>query len=142
MSAGIAAGYRSWIAELIENKPRPILKNTVLDVTDILFTEASSSRWGAIHVEAATGILRVHSREWSANDRAQWDLSSSVASEPLASEPLAIANALYVCVTPDPGRHIRVYTDHQPIVDALSSDCSKGYAYWCASKASYTQPTL
>ena len=123
MSAGIAAGYPSWIAELIENKPRPILRNTVLDVTDILFTDASSSRWGAIHVEAATGIIRVYSREWSANDRAQWDLASS-------SEPSAIANALCVCVTPDPGRHIRVYTDHQPIVDALSSDCSKGYAYW------------
>ena len=125
MSEGVAAGYRSWIEELIENQPRPILKSTISDVTDILFTDASSLRWGAIHVEAATGIIRVYSREWSENDRAQWNLSSSV-----ASEPLAIANALCVCVTPLPGRHIRVYTDHQPIVDALSTDCAKGYAYW------------
>jgi len=125
MSAGIAAGFRSWLTELVENCPRPIVTDKPVDVTDILFTDASVDRWGAIHVEASTGIIRVYSREWTASDRERWNLASSV-----ASEPLAIANTLCCCVSPRSDKHIRIYTDHQPVVDALSSDCAKGYSYW------------
>jgi hypothetical protein len=121
--------FQLWANELLLNTPAPISPPPRDEANaDLLFVDASETGWGAVHIRQ--GSAQVIGAAWGADDRRQWDLGSSV-----ASEPLGIIRALGHCRLPSPSPAastgaILVYTDHQPIVAACASPCAKGYAYW------------
>ena len=69
--------------------------------------------------------MRIHSGEWSPADHNDWQLGSSV-----CSEPLGIRRALCRAITPTTTTTVAVYTDHAGVVDAVAAPCANCYAYW------------
>ena len=115
-----------WLSQLKLNQPRFLSKTGYHDEAsaDIIFTDACESGWGALHFRP-DGSVRVIAHDWSSDEKAAWDLSSSV-----TSEPLAIRNALCMLITPSLATRAIVYTDHEPIIFAVEADCARAYAYW------------
>ena len=110
-----SAGLSESLLEQIEQRP-----------ADIIFTDACVDAWGAIH-SRADGSIHVVASRWTPADHAAWNLSSSV-----ASEPLAISRALCRLVAPATTASVIIYTDHEPLTAAVTADCSKAkaYSYW------------
>ena len=125
MTKTALTSLHEWIEELYQNNPKPLTVPTATDPSDILFTDASADSWGAIHWRVNDGSIRTYSECWSNDDRAQWNLSSSV-----CSEPLGIAKAICRCIAPSASTHVLVYTDHDPVVTAVTSTCAKTWTYW------------
>jgi hypothetical protein len=126
LPASASACFGEWIEELRANAPAALsLPASPRPATDVIFVDASEQGWAAVHIDVATGVARVVYSKWSSMDRAEWDLSSSV-----AAEPLAMRFALCRFITPSASSSVVVYTDHKPIVDALRSSCAKTYSYW------------
>jgi hypothetical protein len=88
-----------------------------------IYTDASASGWGAWAVNAE-GSIRTLSARWTSKERAQWDLNSSV-----AAEPLAIRNAVACLVSARCHEHAAIYTDHLPLVFAAAKTVGKTLAY-------------
>ena len=120
--------FREWLNDLRSNKPTIIPPPSRHATTDVLFTDACETGWGALHV-TRDGCIRIVEGRWSPTDSSQWNMSSSV-----ASEPLGVARALCKCITPGPDVNVVVYTDHQPIIPAVQSTCSKAFTYWVLQK--------
>ena len=118
--------FREWALDLSKNEPRS-LANRVdkcgKEPTDMLFVDASEERWGAIHLHGTT--IRVLAGSWTLADRQQWDLSSSV-----AAEPLGMRRAICMAISPTPTTSVAVFTDHQPLIAATEAPCAKAFAYW------------
>jgi hypothetical protein len=120
--------FRQWLSDLRSNTPTIIPPPSRHAPTDVLFTDACEAGWGALHV-TRDGCIRIVEGRWSPTDLSQWNMSSSV-----ASEPLGVARALCQCITPGTNVNVVVYTDHQPIISAVQSTCSKAFTYWVLQK--------
>ena len=117
--------FVAWLKELKRNTPRPL--STACPQrgpADIIFTDACVDGWGAIHCRA-DGSIHVVASRWTPADHAAWNLSSSV-----ASEPLAISRALCRLVAPATTASVIIYTDHEPLTAAVAADCANAYSYW------------
>jgi hypothetical protein len=136
MTKTAADTLNDWITTLQQNAPAQLVTEPTNHYTDIMFVDASVQRWAAVLIHR--GGIQIHSEEWTQEDHRSWNLESSV-----ASEPLAIRKALCRLVSPTDGTSIHVYTDHEGLVYALSSQCAKGYAYWHLQKflATFPAPT-
>jgi hypothetical protein len=127
MSEEVRQNFHAWKWDLLLNAPLdfPVPgATTTKQPTDLLFVDASVERWAAVHI-AANGCLRIHSGEWSEADHRDWNLGSSV-----CSEPLGIRRALCKAIAPTPATCVVVYTDHSGVVDAVAAPCANCYAYW------------
>jgi hypothetical protein len=101
--------------------------STPLDVPDneseaTAYVDASAFGWGGI-ITDHLGNVRTVGGEWSAEDRRSWNLGSSVAAEPLALVKLIQAYAS------TESRHIRVFSDHLPLVYAFRAKWAKAHSY-------------
>jgi hypothetical protein len=98
-----------------------------------LYVDASAIGWAAISIHSSGSVVEV-ARNWTAAERAQWNVSSSV-----AAEAVAVANAVAVLVTATP-QHVVIYTDHAPLVFATAKTFGAAYSYsWlCARLGAYT----
>jgi hypothetical protein len=96
--------------------------------------DASALGWAAIHIDHL-GHAHVHHEQWTAADRAQHNVESSV-----ISEPLAIIRAVCRCISPSTSTGAMVLTDHQPLQYAVTGDCARTFAYWRVQRLVRTFP--
>jgi len=113
-----------WAQVASENTPVAVWEEEAeVDLT--IYTDASATGWGAISVSKGGSVLCL-SQPWTAHDHAAWNLSSSV-----AAEPLAIRKAVAALV-PRTARRVLLYTDHESFCFAAEKSWGKAYAYSCA----------
>jgi hypothetical protein len=125
MPQAVRQNFLDWQRELLHNRPLELSPEVQQMIpTDLLFVDASAERWAAVHIPASGG-LRVFYDDWTDSDQRDWDLHSSV-----CSEPLGIRRALCRAIAPTPDSRVVVYTDHAGVVDAVSAPCANCYAYW------------
>jgi hypothetical protein len=118
-----ARSFQDWSAALLRNEPLDITTKLACPVSDIIFTDASETRWSATHISSRG--LRVYAADWTPADFSEGPLSSSV-----TSEPLAIRRALCRAISPTKDTHVVVYTDHASLVDALRAPVATCTPYW------------
>lgn len=110
-----------WADIAAKNVPVPVWTPTVEPDLEI-YTDASAHGWGAISL-SAHGTLMQESHEWTVADWQNWNLSSSV-----AAEPLALIKSV-ACLVPVTAKHVRIHTDHLPLVWAFRKGFGKAFAY-------------
>jgi hypothetical protein len=117
--------FVDWLRTLKENIPVHLGDSDQYEPpTDVIFTDACETGWGALHIRR-DGSIEVVGDKWRTEELARWNMASSV-----ASEPMAIAKALCRCISADKARtNVIVYTDHSPIVPAILSDCARAFSY-------------
>ncbi len=101
------ANLYTWLHDALHAKPRPIIDRHPPPELRI-FTDASATGWGAVSV----GPKAIHycSAEWSQEVMAEYDVSSSV-----AMEPLGLWFALKALVPPE-ARSVELHTDHRNLI--------------------------
>ena len=114
---------RQWLLLAATRPPRPLIDPPTPTPEYRMWVDASAYGWGAV-VERAedAGIIRV-GRPWSPEDRAMYNVASSVVAEPLGMRR-AIA-AIATTAT----RAIEVHTDHEPLVCAWRAGHGKVATY-------------
>ncbi len=111
----------------VENAPpHPLVEDQSPPELEI-FIDASAGGWGA-YILSPEGWTKELAMPWSRDDHAVWNLYSSV-----AAEPLAFVRALKAAVSVN-HRHVKVYTDHQPLVFAANAVTIRCHAYADALK--------
>jgi len=123
MNPSTCDAFTAWSLALQRNPSLDLHLEADGAVTDILFTDASEERWSATHL--GPNGMRVYAGDWADEDWRDGPLHSSI-----WSEPLAIRKAICRIIKPSPNMHLVIYTDHSPIVDAVSAPIAKTYSYW------------
>jgi hypothetical protein len=121
MSPVAIAEMFQWIEDLINAPPAKLLPEEI-DYEATMHVDASAFGWGAVVVDS-TGQVHNLGAPWSEEDRRTWNLQSSV-----SAEPLALVKAVQAWASTNT-RHIRVFTDHQPLVWAWRTGYAKAYSY-------------
>lgn len=118
------ADLLSWANIAATNKPVAVWIETKEPVLDI-FVDASAFGWGALSVSANGTVLQASGR-WTLQDWKEWNLHSSV-----ASEPLGLRKAIAALV-PAGTSAVRIHTDHLPLFWAHHKGHAKAYSYSAA----------
>lgn len=110
-----------WLQDATLNNAQPLRDND--DAPQLtMWVDASRAGWGAL-VQDASGAFRSIGAPWSDADHARWNLSSSV-----ASEPLALRRAILACANNNT-TVIQAFTDHKPLTYAAQAGYAKAFAY-------------
>jgi hypothetical protein len=109
-----------WLSEAAANRPQA-LRTEVPSADATIFVDASEQGWGAL-VVTPDGSHTIGG-PWSDADWATWNLSSSV-----AAEPLALRRAV-MSVATTTTRHLLIYSDHQPLAWAFATGYAKAFSY-------------
>lgn len=122
--AHVAHELMTWAKIASDNQPVAVwTERDPQEKADLtIYVDASGEGWGALSIAPSGAILTVGHR-WTHNDMSQWNLSSSVAAEPLA---LRYAVAMLV---PAGCTRVTIFTDHQPLTYAHDKGYGKAYAY-------------
>lgn len=120
MSAAAHQELLAWLEAAHKNTPA-LLRPAHREPTITLYVDASAHGWGA-QVLPATGPVRCIGGAWTPADWTRWNLSSSVASEPLGLRRAVLTACL-------PTDAVKVFTDHQPLAWAFASAYAKAFAY-------------
>jgi hypothetical protein len=120
VSGPIIASLHAWATAVSVAPPQPLVPPTKWLAT--VTTDASAVGWGAI-TTTSSGI-RAWAFQWQAADHQKWNLSSSV-----AAEPLAILRALCLVLRPGDEGRCTVHTDHAGMVFAGNKRLGKACAY-------------
>jgi hypothetical protein len=116
----IVAELARWAGEVAAAVPQEAVDDTTPLAT--ITTDASAAGWGAIST-TPTGT-RTWSFRWTAEDAERWDLTSSV-----AAEPLAVWRALCAVVAPGARGTVVILSDHAGLVFAGRKGHGRARAY-------------
>ena len=122
LSGSCMTEIQQWILDCLKQGLISCWKDTDAAPTTTIFVDASFWGWGAVLVR--DGRTTTFGAKWSEKDHGEFNLQSSV-----SSEPLAMTRAL--CALVDPGEKgiVWVYTDHKPLVFAARGQCPKSWMY-------------
>jgi hypothetical protein len=87
----------------------------------VMYTDASCKGWGAVIVTEKT--VRTIAREWTIQQREQFNLNLSA-----TTEPLAVILAAAATMTPQ-FRSVAIITDHEPLFLAIQHGSANSYMY-------------
>jgi hypothetical protein len=118
--ATIVTDLTRWAKEVSEASPRPVVDDATPLAT--ITTDASAEGWGAI--STTTTGTRTWSFRWTEEDAERWDLTSSV-----AAEPLAVWRALCAVVAPGARGTVVILSDHAGLVFAGRKGHGRARAY-------------
>lgn len=128
LSDAARLSLHSWAALAAANAPTAVHRPLPTSDPDItIFVDASAWGWAAVSWTRGAVWPEVIAQPWSAQELSTWNLGSSV-----AAEPLAFRKALKACVSTR-FRHVRIFTDHQPLVYATARHDGRAFAYALAS---------
>ena len=123
LSAEAFSQLRSWIDACLARPSRPLVEPVVPAPEYRIWVDASAFGWGALVERTAdSSVLRV-GRPWSEEDRATYNVASSVVAEPLGFRRAVLA------VCSGNTRSIEVHTDHQPLMFAWVAGRGRVAAY-------------
>jgi len=130
---------RSELVQWIDNhlqEPEVELTPAIPPPEAVVYTDASEFGWGAV-VTLSSGTAFTIGEQWTIEDRTSWNLASSV-----TAESLALVKAIQQIASVN-SEHIRVFTDHMPLVYAFKRGYAKAYAYnWAILVLKNTFPKL
>ena len=119
-----AAAYdqtQAWLLAALAQSPVPLHTSSPEGEPEIQITvDACEAGWGAV-IETAAGTQQLVAYPWTQQDVAAGGLWSSVVTEPLAALRGALVGV------PAGTKHVRIVTDHEPLVFAASRG-------WAASR--------
>jgi hypothetical protein len=110
-----------WSDIAAQNKPVPAWQDEHLPELEI-YVDASIDGWGAISFTPEGGVMKLSER-WTSEDWHAWNLSSSV-----AAEPLAMRKAVARLVTGGM-KHVVIHTDHIPLYWAFQKGFARAWSY-------------
>lgn len=123
LSAEAHSQLLAWIDACIARPCRPLVEPDVPAPEFRVWVDASAFGWGALVERTSdSSVLRL-GRPWSAEDRATYNVASSVVAEPLGFRRAVLA----VCT--ENTRAIEVHTDHQPLMFAWRAGRGRVAAY-------------
>jgi hypothetical protein len=111
-----------WCAVASRNTPVPFAKDDEsIDATIIV--DASHWGYGAI-LSPNEGPIREISKQWNAEDRAEFDLRRST-----VAEPLAVRRSICELLCPGKYRSVRIMSDHSGLVYTGNRGYARSYYY-------------
>ncbi len=110
-----------WSRTAATNSPVPVWTPT-MEPDFTIYTDASAYGYGAISISKGGNVLQL-AKQWTAEDKEAWNVTSSV-----TAEPLAIQRAVAALV-PNTAKKVVIYTDHLPFVYAHERTVGKAYMY-------------
>jgi len=113
----------SWLAAALARPSVPLVPQPRPGPELRIWTDASAYGWGALIERLHDGALQRIGRPWSAEDRAQYCVTSSV-----IAEPLALRRAVLAACTLET-KAIEVRSDHLPLVWAWRKGSGRIAAY-------------
>jgi hypothetical protein len=112
---------REWVSSLVRHQPVNLTPKEMSEQMEI-WVDASEWGWGAVSV--LRGTTKYASGRWTDEERLRHRVESSV-----VAEPLALRKAVARFCTPGANTHVRINTDHLPMVFAWRKGVGKCFAY-------------